>query len=178
MKNFEKKNEKIWFFHFLCNKSYFFCFKLNSMWKMLSLEVLHVEIAQILQILEILLILSILLMDFQFLPIFWWFLEKCSEKGPNELELMSAFRKTWFLSKFLHGNLLSHMVSWQDTPQSWQASPTSVWLGLSNLASLVHRKKDKHRYWKTKWKHKQPKLMLVNFLAIIESSLSPCFFSF
>ena len=44
---------------------------------MLSLEVLHVEIAQKLEILEISLIF-----------------EKYSEKGPNKLELMSAFRKT------------------------------------------------------------------------------------
>ena len=44
--DFDKKREKIWFFNFSSNKSYFFCLKLNSMWKMLSLEVLHVEIAQ------------------------------------------------------------------------------------------------------------------------------------
>ena len=61
---------------------------------MLSLEVLHVEIAQKLQNLEILLIFSHFLMDFQFLPIFLVIFEKKIKKGPNELELMPAFRET------------------------------------------------------------------------------------
>ena len=61
---------------------------------MLSLEVLHVEIAQKLQNLEISLIFSHFLMDFQFSPIFLVIFEKNSEKGPNELELMPAFRET------------------------------------------------------------------------------------
>ena len=58
---------------------------------MLSLEVLHVEIAQKLQNLEILLIFSHFLMDFQFSPIFLVILKKKSKKGPNGLELMPAF---------------------------------------------------------------------------------------
>ena len=37
--NFEKKKNKFDFFNFSWNKSYFFCLKLNSMWKMLSFEV-------------------------------------------------------------------------------------------------------------------------------------------
>ena len=50
------------------------------MWKMLSLEVLHVEIAQKLQILEISLIFSHFLMDFQFSPIFLVIFEKNFQK--------------------------------------------------------------------------------------------------
>ena len=61
---------------------------------MISLEVLHVEIAQKLQNLEISLIFSHFLTDFQFSPIFWVIFEKNSKKGPNELELMPAFRET------------------------------------------------------------------------------------
>ena len=62
---------------------------------MLSLEVLHVEIAQKLQNLEILLIFSHFLMDFQFSPIFLAIFEKKNpKKEPNELELMPAFRET------------------------------------------------------------------------------------
>ena len=48
---------------------------------MLSLEVLHVEIAQKLQILEILLIFSHFLMNFQFSPIFLAIFEKNFQKG-------------------------------------------------------------------------------------------------
>ena len=47
---------------------------------MLSLEVLHVEIAQKLQNLEILLIFSHFLMDFQFLPIFLVIFKKNFQK--------------------------------------------------------------------------------------------------
>ena len=79
--DFEKKMKKFDFFNFSWNKSYFFCLKLNSMWKMLSLEVLHVEIAQKLQNLEILLIFSHFLMDFQFSPIFLVIFEKNFQKG-------------------------------------------------------------------------------------------------
>ena len=61
---------------------------------MLSFEVLHVEIAQKLQILEFSLIFSNFLIDFQFLPIFCDFWKNSSEKGPNELELMLAFKVT------------------------------------------------------------------------------------
>ena len=60
---------------------------------MLSLEVLHDEMAQKLQILEISLIFSDFLIDFQFLPIFLSFLKKNFEKGPKLLELISAFRE-------------------------------------------------------------------------------------
>ena len=48
---------------------------------MLSLEVLHVEIAQKLRNLEILLIFSRFLMDFPFLPIFLAIFEKKFQKG-------------------------------------------------------------------------------------------------
>ena len=48
---------------------------------MLSLEVLHVEIAQKLQNLEILLIFSHFLMDFQYSPIFQVIFEKKIQKG-------------------------------------------------------------------------------------------------
>ena len=48
---------------------------------MLSLEVLHIEIAQKLQILEILLIFSHFLMNFQFSPIFLVIFEKKFQKG-------------------------------------------------------------------------------------------------
>ena len=51
------------------------------MWKMLSLEVLHVEIAQKLQNLEISLIFSHFLMDFQFSLIFLVIFEKKIQKG-------------------------------------------------------------------------------------------------
>ena len=51
------------------------------MWKMLSLEVLHVEIAQKLQNLEISLIFSHFLMDFQFSLIFLVIFEKKFQKG-------------------------------------------------------------------------------------------------
>ena len=47
-----KKSENFDFFTLFSNKSYFFCKKLNSMRKMFSFEVLHVEIAQKLQNLE------------------------------------------------------------------------------------------------------------------------------
>ena len=47
---------------------------------MLSLEVLHVEIAQKLQNLEILLIFGHFLMDFQFSPIFLVIFEKNFQK--------------------------------------------------------------------------------------------------
>ena len=47
---------------------------------MLSLEVLHVEIAQKLQNLEISLIFNHFLMDFQFLPIFLVIFEKNFQK--------------------------------------------------------------------------------------------------
>ena len=73
---FDKKSEKFDFFNFFSNKSYFFCVKLNSMRKMLSFEVLHVEIAQKLQNLEFSLIFSNFLVGFQFSPIFLQFLEK------------------------------------------------------------------------------------------------------
>ena len=53
-----KKSEKFDFFKKFSNKSYFFSVKLNSMRKMLSFEVLHVEIAQKLQNLEFSLIFS------------------------------------------------------------------------------------------------------------------------
>ena len=52
---------------------------------MLSLEVLHVEIAQKLQNLEILLMFSHLLMDFQFLPIFLVIYEKKFRKGAKRI---------------------------------------------------------------------------------------------
>ena len=68
--SFEKKSEKFDFFKKFSNKSYFFSVKLNSMRKMLSFEVLHVEIAQKLQNLEFLLIFSNFLVGFQFSPIF------------------------------------------------------------------------------------------------------------
>ena len=61
---------------------------------MLSFEVLHDEIAQKLQNFVILLIFSNFLIDFEFSPNFLVIFEKNSEKGPNELELMSAFRET------------------------------------------------------------------------------------
>ena len=48
---------------------------------MVSLEVLHVEIAQKLQNLEILLIFSHFLMDFQFSPIFLAIFEKNFQTG-------------------------------------------------------------------------------------------------
>ena len=66
----KKKSEKFDFFKQFSNKSYFFSVKLNLMKKMLSSEVLHVDIAQKLQNLEILLIFSKFLIDFQFSPIF------------------------------------------------------------------------------------------------------------
>ena len=73
---FEKKIGKFDFFKKFSNKSYFFSVKLNSMRKMLSFEVLHVEIAQKLQNLEFSLIFSNFLVGFQFSPIFLRFLEK------------------------------------------------------------------------------------------------------
>ena len=73
---FEKKLEKFDFFKYFSNKSYFFSVKLNSVRKILSFEVLHVEIAQKLQILEFSPIFSNFLIDFQFSPIFLRFLEK------------------------------------------------------------------------------------------------------
>ena len=79
--DFEKKNWKNDFFNFSWNKSYFFCLKLNSMWKMLSLEVLHVEIAQKLRNLEISLIFCHFLMDFQFSPSILVIFEKKFQKG-------------------------------------------------------------------------------------------------
>ena len=61
---------------------------------MLSLEVLHVEIAQKLQNLEFSLIFSNFLIDFQFRQFSCDFWKKYSEKGQNELELMPAFGET------------------------------------------------------------------------------------
>ena len=49
---FEKKSEKFDSFKKISSNSYFFSVKLNSMRKMLSFEVLHVEIAQKLRNLE------------------------------------------------------------------------------------------------------------------------------
>ena len=86
-----KKSEKFDFFNFSSNKSYFFYVKLNSMWKMLSFEVLHVEIAQKLQILEFSLIFSNFLIDFQFSPIFLWFLEKIFWKGAKWVGIDASF---------------------------------------------------------------------------------------
>ena len=98
-----------------------FLFEIEFCVKMLSLEVLHDEIAQKLQTLEILLIFSHFLMNFQFLLIFfWWVLKKISKKGPNELELMPAFRETWFLSK----NLLQS----QDSRGGSGSPPYLSWL--------------------------------------------------
>ena len=90
--DFEKKMKKFDFFNFSWNKSYFFCLKLNSMWKMLSLEVLHVEIAQKLQNLEILLIFSHFLMDFQFSPIFLVIFEKNFQKGTKWVGIDPTFQ--------------------------------------------------------------------------------------
>ena len=91
-----KKNEKIWFFSifldFFETNHTFLCLKLNSMWKMLSLEVLHVEIAQKLQNLEISLIFSHFLMDFQFSPIFLVIFEKNFQKGTKWVGIDPTFQ--------------------------------------------------------------------------------------
>ena len=57
------------------------------MWKMLFLEILHVEIAQKLQNLEILLIFNHFLMDFQFSKIFLVIFEKEFQKGAKWVEI-------------------------------------------------------------------------------------------
>ena len=57
-------------------------------------EVLQVEIAQKSQILEISLIFSDFSVEFKFSLIYWGVIEKKSEKGSNELELMPPFRGT------------------------------------------------------------------------------------
>ena len=68
------------------------------MWKIFSLEVLHIEIAQKLQNLEILLNLSNFLIGLQFLLIFLVIFGKDFIRGPNELELILIFRGIQFLS--------------------------------------------------------------------------------
>ena len=65
-----KKSKEFNFFKFFSNISYFFCLKLNSMWKMRFFEALHVEIAQKLQIFKISLIFSNFLVDLQFSLVF------------------------------------------------------------------------------------------------------------
>ena len=89
--NFDKKIEKNWFFQFFFKQIIYFCLKLNSMWKMLSLEVLHVEIAQKLRNLEISLIFSHFLMDFQFSPIFLVIFEKNFQKGAKWVGIDASF---------------------------------------------------------------------------------------
>ena len=76
---FDQKTEKINFFHFFFNKSYFFCPKLNSTWKMHSFDVFIVDIAQKLQNLKI-------------FTIFW---SNCTITVI--LKFFSAFRKKKFL---------------------------------------------------------------------------------
>ena len=61
------------------------------MWKMLSLEVLHVDIAQQLGNLEILLIFSKLLKDFQFSLIFQVILGKIFWKGAKLVGIEVSF---------------------------------------------------------------------------------------
>ena len=62
------------------------------MWKMLSLEVLHIEIAQKLQNLEISLIFSHFLMDFQYSPIFLVIFEKIFQKGTKWVGIDPTFQ--------------------------------------------------------------------------------------
>ena len=59
---------------------------------MLSLEVLHVEIAQKLQNLEIMLIFSHILTDFQYLPIFLVIFEKKFQKGAYIVKVDATFQ--------------------------------------------------------------------------------------
>ena len=62
-------------------------------------ELTHFEITQKLKDLEFSLSVSNFLIDLQFSPFYCDFWKKNSEKGQNELDLMQAFRETWFLSK-------------------------------------------------------------------------------
>ena len=77
----KKKSEKFDFFKIFSYELYFFSVKLNSMRKMLSFEVLHVEIAQKLQNLEFSLIFNNFLKDLEFSPFFANAGKKNSEKG-------------------------------------------------------------------------------------------------
>ena len=99
---FEKKCEKINFFNFSSNKWYFFSVKLISTWKMLSFEVLHVEITQKMQNLEFSLIFSNFLKDLQFSPFFCNFWKKNSEKGAKWVRIDASFwGKMIFEQKFV-----------------------------------------------------------------------------
>ena len=71
-----KRYQKIWFFLTFSNKLFLFCLKLNSMWKMLSFELWHIEIVQKIQILKISLIFSNFSVNFQFLLIFCKIIKK------------------------------------------------------------------------------------------------------
>ena len=122
--DFEKKKKKFDFFNFSWNKSNFFCLKFNSMWKMLSLDILHVEIAQKLQNLEISLIFSHFLMDFQYSPIFLVIFEKKNPKrGQMSWNWCQLLGKHDFWAKICSRAKL-------DAPRPGKACRTSVWLGL------------------------------------------------
>ena len=75
-KIFEKKILKFDFFAFFSNKSYFFCLKLNSMWKMRFFLGIACWLAQKLQILKISPIFSDFSLDFQFSLILGGVMEK------------------------------------------------------------------------------------------------------
>ena len=89
---------------------------------MLSLEVLHVEIAQKLQNLEILLIFCNFSVNFQFwLILFSKLTKKYSEKGSNELELMPSFRGAWFLAEIGSRAKIDGGGAPRPPLQTWQA---------------------------------------------------------
>ena len=94
--DYDKEMENFDYFNFYSNKSYIVCFNLNSICKILSFEVLHVEIANNYKIWNFRSFLTIF-DKFSIFTNFWWFLKKRnSKKVQNELEMMSSFRKTWF----------------------------------------------------------------------------------
>ena len=94
--DFHKKKWKFDFFQFFFKQIISFNRKLNSMWKMLSFDVKHVEMAQKLQNLEFLLIFLHYWLYFQFSPFFSW--KKNLKKVSNELKLMPSYMETLFLS--------------------------------------------------------------------------------
>ena len=94
---FTKKRKKKYFFNVSSNKSYFFCLKLNSMWKILSFEVLHVEIAQKLQKLAYLLILLISEYIFSFCHFFGDYWKKILKEHQMNWNWCHFLEGTWFL---------------------------------------------------------------------------------
>ena len=128
-----KKNLKnLNFLLFFSNKPYFFCLKMNSMWKMRFFEVLHVDIAQKLQILKILTIFSDFSVEFQFSLFLGRVMEKNLKKGQMSWNWRHLSGKHDFWAKFGSRAKIDRGAPGAP-PAPGKASQTSHWLGLRVL---------------------------------------------